>query len=439
MEPDDASFGETYQETVTLTHHFNEDWKVRGRFVKHDRDESVRVTGPLSLNENTGILNRFFFAGPNNDDTTFYNVDLTGHFDTWGVKHTLLLGGDYYDNEHNDDGVFSMKGFTSTSGLFPASIDINNPQYGLTPIDLSREQNNTFLRSDDQWFGFYLQDQFQVMDKLHILAGVRYDNAKSSVSLKEDETNAKKSRVEEFSQRYGLLYQPVSWLSVYGSYVEAFNASNSGRGVASDGSALAPERSHQYEAGLKGEWFDGNLSSTVTFYDLTKKNIATSVVGRPGIFELTGEAESKGVEVDITGQVTDNLNLVATYSYTDNEITAGNNQGNRLPNVPLHAGSLWTHYQFEQFGLPGLKAGAGVFLAGQREGDLSNSFQLPGYGRVDASLGYSWNLGPTRVTTQLNIENLLDKEYFTSALGTSRGRIAFGAPRTFLGMVRVEF
>jgi len=143
--------------------------------------------------------------------------------------------------------------------------------------------------------------------------------------------------------------------------------------------------------------------------------------------------------LDISGQVTDALSLIATYAYTDTEITKdfAGNQGHRLPNAALHSGSLWAKYEFQQDLLQGLSLGAGVYLVGQREGDTANSFQLPGYGRVDAFAAYRFKLGPSRLTVQLNINNLLDKEYFKTASG--RSWIQVGEPLTVLGSLRLEY
>ncbi|MEQ1635728.1 MAG: TonB-dependent receptor [Methylococcales bacterium] len=77
---------------------------------------------------------------------------------------------------------------------------------------------------------------------------------------------------------------------------------------------------------------------------------------------------------------------------------------------------------------------------GRRAGNIDNTFYMPGYARVDAMLKYQHKIGPSNVTFQFNVENLLDKEYMSA----SNGGFAFihqvmpGAPRTFLGSVRVE-
>jgi hypothetical protein len=78
-----------------------------------------------------------------------------------------------------------------------------------------------------------------------------------------------------------------------------------------------------------------------------------------------------------------------------------------------------------------------VFAVGEREGDEANTFQLPGYARVDLLAAYEWKLEKSRLTAQLNVENLLDKEYFLSS--RTRSDVLPGAPRTFLGSIRIEF
>jgi iron complex outermembrane receptor protein len=88
--------------------------------------------------------------------------------------------------------------------------------------------------------------------------------------------------------------------------------------------------------------------------------------------------------------------------------------------------------------LRGLSLGTGVFLVGDREGNNANTFQIPGYARVDLLAAYEWKLGPSRLIAQLNVENLLDEEYFLSA-ESFRSFVFPGAPRTFLESIHLEF
>ncbi len=213
--------------------------------------------------------------------------------------------------------------------------------------------------------------------------------------------------------------------------------------------SLLPARSTDY---AQGEWWDGMLTSTLAFYHLTKENITIAhqdpALARQGFVEQTGEARSQGIEFDIHGQLSEAWSLIGSYAYTDTEITEdqgldelGNltegDKGNLLRNVPEHAGSLWVNHHFTEFGWPGLSAGFGVFLASDREGDLTNSFQLPDYARLDAALKYSQKVGPSKLTLQFNVQNLLDKDYLVAA--RNRTSVTPAEPLTFLGSIRLEF
>ncbi|MGH3976788.1 MAG: TonB-dependent receptor domain-containing protein, partial [Pseudonocardiaceae bacterium] len=118
-------------------------------------------------------------------------------------------------------------------------------------------------------------------------------------------------------------------------------------------------------------------------------------------------------------------------------------EGRRLFNVPEHAGSMWLKYDFKNYAaLNGLTLGFGAFMVGERDGDIQNTFLLPGYVRLDAFAAYRWKLGASQVTAQLNVRNLLDKDYYESADANSnvapRNGVSPGEPLTLFGSIRVE-
>ena len=205
------------------------------------------------------------------------------------------------------------------------------------------------------------------------------------------------------------------------------------------------------EFGLKGEWLDGKLRSTLAFYELTKTNVKTPLPAPLSNFSATtGAVRSRGIEFDLQGQLTEYWNVIGTYAYTEAMIVSGSDDpssgigatGNRLENIPRNASSLWSTYDFSKFGVQGFSAGAGVYLVGNRAANSANTFDLPGYGRVDTMLKYRHKVGPSNVTVQFNIENLLDKEYYASNNGAGnfvQQQTMPGASRTYMGSVKVEF
>jgi iron complex outermembrane receptor protein len=240
--------------------------------------------------------------------------------------------------------------------------------------------------------------------------------------------------------RFGIVYQPWQWLSVYGNYVESIGSNN---GLTPTNATNKPELGEQYEIGFKTEFFDGRLASNIAYYHLTKENMLIGVPGLPYRVPV-GAARSQGLELDLTGEITDYLSMVGTYAYTDARVTQDNGyapwglaskQGKRLPNVPEHSGSLWLTYHPDDH----LKIGAGVFAQGKRAGDNDNTYDLAGFVRLDAMASYSWNVGHTKLTTQFNVNNLLDKDYYRGSRFSDRTGALPGEPISFIGSLRVDY
>jgi iron complex outermembrane receptor protein len=423
------------QVATILSHRFNDHWKIEHKFNWHQWTHEFNSIFPAgNINADNQTINRALMTGPTDRESFATNLDILGEFETYGVRHKLLIGGDY----------FNLKTDTYdnrwTYGVIPA-LNIFNPNNRLVDINaINALPYDFWWKEKDEWYGVYAQDQITLWDKLHLLIGTRYDIltygsgcCSAPVTIDDREDN-------RLNPRFGIVYQPWKWLSLFGNYVESIGTNN---GLTPTKSVNKPELGVQYEAGFKTEFFDGRLSSNVAYYHLTKENMLTGVPGLPYRI-AAGEARSQGLEVDITGELTDYLSLVGTYAYTDAIFTKDNGfapwglaskQGNRLPNVPEHSGSLWmTFHPDEHF-----KFGAGMFAQGQRAGNNDNTYALPGFVRLDAMVSYNWKIGGSKLTTQFNVNNLLDKDYFRgSRVSDSTGALP-AEPISFIGSVRLDF
>ena len=177
----------------------------------------------------------------------------------------------------------------------------------------------------------------------------------------------------------------------------------------------------------------------------------TADLSTPDLFDniAIGEARSQGIEFDMTGRISNNLSLIGSYAYTDARVTKNNDGfvGEKLTNVPEHSGSLWLKYDFNGYqALDGLSIGLGGVAADTREGNYSyygSPFQLPGYVRADTYAAYKFFVNKTKVTTQINIRNLLDKRYYESTDPDSnvspQNGVYPGMPLMAVGSVKVEF
>lgn len=442
-----------------INHRFNENWAIHNRFLASFSDGTTTFVNPApafnparALNQSTGIMQRNIFGQTNVRDAYATNLDITGKFDIGKTKHQALVGFDYFQ-DHTDYAIFG-----DYMNPNPAlALDIFNPSYGVNPTLFQNVFNtavdageNLFI-SENEWYGVYFQDQITLWDKLHITGGGRYDWAKTGTVFADSFNPSSAGSIafrkdEGFSPRVGILYQPIKELGLYGNWTTSFGANNA---PAANGKTFDPQIGEQYEAGIKTQLFDDRFIATLAYYHLTKDNILVNDLSTPNLFDkIANQQRSQGIELDITGHVTDALSLVSSYAFTDARIIkdfTGGTQGNRLNNVPEHSGSIWIKYDLNGYAsMKGLSFGLGGIAAGQREGNNTNSFQMPGYVRMDAFAAYKWDFKKTRVTAQFNIRNLLDKQYYAytepSGVNVDPALGVYpGAPLTAIGSIKVEF
>ncbi|MEM6452134.1 MAG: TonB-dependent receptor, partial [Cyanobacteria bacterium P01_D01_bin.105] len=311
-----------------------------------------------------------------------------------------------------------------------------DPQYG-TPVPPLEDRNvvGSFDNADNI-LGLYLQNQIALLPNLKVLIGGRYDfaNTESGFDFSfngTEFTSSEEFDSEAFSPRVGIVYQPIEPISLYGSFSRSF-IPNSVTTV--DGDVIEPERGTQYEVGARAEL--GDVTINLAAYDITKTNITRTDPDNPDFSIPVGEVSSRGIELDVAGEITDNWNVIGSLFFNDAFISEGDArspEGDTLINAPDSGASLWTTYEIKSGGLQGLGFGAGVFYVGDREAQIPNDVVLPSYVRGDASVFYSrdnWQ-------AQLNFQNLFNTAYFDSTQNT--GLIFPGEPFTIVAGISARF
>ncbi len=437
---------------------FNDAWKIRNgvtatfddiNFANYFGTSYDANWNSLNLAEQGMGLNPWFDKRTSQGYNSF--LDLTGEFNTYGVDHKVLFGTDHYLLDYKDMGF--------VNGWAPVAIqNIYNPS-SITwqgPLTSGQQAPDWTSVGTATWNGVYLQDQLKIMEKLHLLLGGRYDWVGANggtMTLAYAPPGSTLSGVnrttvndQKFSPRVGLLYDVTHWLAVYGNYVESLGNAGAYGAVSLDGNGmpLHASRSSSYEGGLKVQAFDKRLLSTLAFFEIDKSNMATRDLSspNPNAMTNTGAARSRGIEFDVTGEITKDLSLIGSYAYTEARFISNNDglQGNLLANVPKNSGSLWAKYQL----LPEhLSVGLGGNFRGARQGDNANTFVMPGYATMDTFIAYNFKLmGRSKLTTQLNVNNILDKRYFiNSNVYDSDPRLGImpGQPLMVMGSIRLEY
>ncbi|MDP3010068.1 MAG: TonB-dependent siderophore receptor [Methylococcales bacterium] len=437
---------------------FNDNWKLINRFGYSIIDDTQSMMTPLAFTPSTGLMTRRINYNVIDRNVLTTNLDLIGNFSTWGVKHKLLTGFDYTYHRTTYKG-YRQSGTLPTPGV-PA-LNVYAPTYGNVNIaTLTRTINpslsNILYYQNMDNPGVYIQDQISLGDHLEVLLGARHDWTFEPVTVSnmvgttgaacypkcDGRLNPNTPKEQATSPRAGLLYKFSDQFSLYGSYSKSFGSSNSSAQTY-DGSRPPPQIGVQYEVGGKASLWDDTVTASVTLFDLYQRNRMTADPSHTGFSLPVGEVRSKGIELDVAGQITKHINLIGSYTYNDAEIikdsTAGAASilGKTWLGVPKNSGSIWAKYDFTPEAADSWALGAGAYLNGMRQGNNANTFQLPGYTRIDTMLSYRTKAYGHSISAQLNVQNLFDRHYFEATDGGSNAY--YGAPRTISGTVSFRF
>ncbi|MEH2423644.1 MAG: TonB-dependent siderophore receptor [Nostoc sp.] len=381
-------------------HRFSDNWSLVNAFNIRSLRYRTDTANPGSLRPDQRSINRTrqdYIGAPAADDEYALDNHVVGKFKTGSLQHELVAGFDLYrDIVQFDQTMRSL-----------APLDLFNPVYGQPPGGIVSRINQ---KTKNDQLGFYVQDIVSLTNNLNLVLGGRGDFVDNKVTNFLRASGNQSQSDFAFSPRVGLVYKPIPPVSLYASYSESFFQNV---GTTFEGNLFEPSRGTQYEVGVKADFFSGKLSSTLALYQLTQSNILTTDPNHLTYFIATGEQRSRGIELNITGEILPGWNVIASYAYTDGQVTKDNQSavGNRLVNVPENSASLWTTYTFAKGNLQGLGFGLGLFYVGERQGDLINSFfSLPSYLRLDAAVYYRLD----HIRFALNLKNLSDVQYFTA-------------------------
>lgn len=417
----DPTTGSVNSLTSNFEHKFSDNWKFRqGLNVTIGNTEvgNARIYS-ISLQDDGSTLDRTSSVGAQKNENYTLQSEVSGKFNTGSLRHNILVGVELARFKYGYD-VFEAP---------LAPINIFNPVYGARPgaftLSFAGEQGADNV-------GIYLQDLVELSPNLKIAAGGRFDVVDSFYKDRPTNTVVNEQTDSRFSPRVGIVYQPSKFTSLYFNWTNSFVPQIFSRSRTNE--QFKPEIGEQFEVGLKQNLFDDRLSATLAFYQITRQNVLTPDPIDTNFSIQTGEQRSRGIELDVAGEIIPGWKIIATYAYTNAEVTKDNNLnlvGDRTAGVPEHSTSLWTTYEFQRGNLQGLGFGLGLIYATEREVSLPNTFTVPSYLRTDASVFYRRN----NYRVGLNFKNLFDVKYY-EVDGYS---LLPAAPLAVLGTVSVEF
>ena len=356
------------------------------------------------------------------DRTNVFNqTDLTLTARTGRVDHTVLAGvevGRQGTDNFRATGYFTTLGANVTSVSAPIATPVTR-----LPLEWRQGATDADNHGVATVAAAYVQDQVALSSRVQAVVGVRVDQF--NVDFRNNRTSAE-FRGEDtlVSPRVGLIYKPQEPMSVYASYTLSYlpRAGEQLSSLTLTNQALDPEEFRNYEVGAKWDVLPV-LSLTAALYLLDRGNVVVPDPLDAARSILVDAQRTKGLELGLSGSLTDRWSLVGGYAFQDGRITQAISTtaqaGATLAQLPDHSFSLWNKYDLsERWGV-----GLGLVHRGDVFTSTDNTVVLPAFTRVDAAGFFTLN---SRLRAQLNIENLFDAKYYANA--HSNTNITPGSP-----------
>ena len=358
--------------------------------------------------------------------TTDIQQNFIGDFKIGNMRNRLVAGLDYFERNlmFGGSGYGHVYNVTAQGEVIQLSPDAS---YYLTQPSIDQFLSTvpaTSYNSKDATYSAYASDILNITPTLLAMASLRVDYFDTEGNINTDDDDYNQTAL---SPKFGLVYQPIeNKLSLFANYMNGFKNIAPSAVYDMDNNFLGnqtfePEHANQLEVGIKGNLFSDKLNATLSYYDI---NVANLVVSGQTFSSQGGEAQSKGVEIDLNASPVNGLSIIAGYSYNQSKITKGDianvwlDQGKR----PFWAGpktlvNLWATYKFDEGTLENFGLGFGGNYASDNailDSDVTGKFVLPEYTVLNSSVFYNSN----KFRVALNVNNLTNKDYFNGGWST---------------------
>jgi catecholate siderophore receptor len=374
-----------------------------------------RITEPLVTNTvaaplDSLMVNRNEIAGQSTETFLWDQLDATMDFHTGPVEHTFVAGGEG-GRETSDPTRFS---YALPPGTLQTPLLSPNEDQSFSGTSTVKSKVQTTATS----FGFYALDTMKFGEHWELSGGARWDyfdadyhaaaTASSPTALAFDQT------VTKPSWRGALVYKPVENGSIYFDYGTSWNPSAESLSLTSGNANIAPEENETFECGTKWDLFHDRLSVRGSIFRTEKTNARETDPSDSANVVDGGDQRVDGLELAISGHLTKEWQVFASYDYLDSEVVSSkffpNAVGKPLNNVPRNTFSLWTTYDLPRK----FEIGGGLDVVSSRTANTATLLpataveKADGYWTLNAMVKYKLS---HRISLQANIYNLTDNYY----------------------------
>ncbi|MEN2488228.1 TonB-dependent receptor [Flavobacterium sp. B11] len=417
---------------LQFEHKFDENWKLTAqtsyfKYIQQGYSSWPSLVGPAEIDTDGDKIPDVFLdkgdiirnVGIWDAESNMYlgQIFLNGKFSTGNVSHKVLGGVDLGSKDYMADW-----GQSHDLDTYANPFNVYNPNYGTPSNGLPQFDHDTPLsqravgRYGSKYAAGYVQDELGFLEnKLRLTLAARYTWISQTSSYDEPQEDS------HITPRAGLSYSITDDFAIYGLYDQAFTPQS---GVVRSGD-VKPLTGNNVEFGLKKDWFDGSWNTSLSVYNILKKNELTGDPNNQPNEQykiVLGEKRARGVEFDLRGKIFDGLNLIANYAFTESIVTKIDpavseankiNVGDVVPGYAKHTANAWLNYTLQNGKLKGFGASiGGTFLDGRQTDTWSPGVvKLPTYFKLDGGLSYE--TGKIKVTA--NVFNILDRYLYSGS------------------------
>lgn len=398
----------------TLDVQLNDDWAVNWGIAYRKAEQNFDHYYGGTYNTGTKLLNQSYAWQETENKTLSNTVTINGEFATKNIFHKLTVGVDYSKENRNPT-------------LYSVRNQFFDPFDSSSWTRISKPAATTANKHKGISQGIFIEDIIELTPALKVVIGGRYDKYKfDSTDINNNNSSYNGSAL---SPSTGIVYDINKDHTLYASYNKSFSPyggqGNLGVSATSDSDTFNddPEYNEQYEVGIKSDWLDGKLSSTLSVYQIEHFNIRYQPTWEtdPTKWYIRGKERSQGIELSTIGQIYDELYLRTSIGLMDAEVLEDksnpDNEGHKLSNTAQLNGNVFlryapstTHFYTE----------VGVTHVGKRYFYNRSGVEstLDSFNRVDSLLGWKYD----NVNITLGISNLFDTDYWRSSAmpGASR-------------------
>ena len=393
---------EQYTRTIfsTLEHKFDNDWvaklQLNHQINGYDAQLGAAAGGNPNPIDGSGVS---MWAGNYKGETKSNAADIyaSGPFKLLGREHELVVGANISESTWKNNGFSAPNDYKTT-------VDQYYQWNGNVPEPDWQAGSHWTNKEKTKQNGLYVTSRLNLRDDLKLILGGRVANYESE--------DIKESGV--FVPYIGTVYDLNDNYSLYASYSTIFSP-QSNRDV--NGKTLDPQEGENYEVGVKGEFYDGRLNASLAYYQLKQDNFAQEIAGvitpsGDAAFEAIQGVKTKGVELEVTGEIMPDWNLHAGFNHK-----VSKQQESKVSTLtPENEFTLYTSYKVNQW-VEGLTIGGGVRWQDETWGNVHNpqytdpvKHTVSDYWLVDAMANYKLN---DQLSFSFNVNNLLDEKYYT--------------------------